>query len=586
MFDLDDGLKSGASAASSVASPGSSGADCCGIAQQLCDFLFVSLEGALPFDRIAIAGIAGDQLTQRAVRARLDDRTLGNGYQGTLRRGTLASVLASGQARVLNDLAAYARLADLASPTQQLVQEGYLASLTCPLEHEGEPVGLLFFNAREREVYRPEHVEVVQRIAPMVARMLASCVGLDDTPSLATLTHSLASIGRAARAASEEEVLIARVLDRVREGVVVDDVLDRVYEHLHALIPYDRIGFAAIEGDRVVARWARSRFPMHLPRGYSQRLASTSLRAVIESGTPRILNDLEGHLARHPYSQSTRLIVDEGHRASLTFFLGTREAPLGFLFFSCATASVYSHAHVARLRRLTAPLTAALEKARLYEDLAIARGRAEELLRVLMPASIAGRLQAGETDLADEHDATVMFADLVAFTEWSTPLKPIELLTTLRSLYARVHESAMRHGVTRIRIMGDGYMAAAGVADDPDDHAARLARHALDVVEIVRQTSAPDGRPLEVRVGVNTGPVICGVLGGEDLHYDVWGPSVSMAARLESHGAPGRVQVSEETARRLRGRFDLEARGDVTIKGLGSRKTFWLNADATTAGGR
>ena len=583
MFDLDDGSKSGGAALTDEEFARPAHRDCCGIAGQLCDFLFVALEGAIAFDRIAIVGVVGDLLVQRAVRARGDDRVLEPGYQGSMSRGTLASVIASGHARVLNDLAAYARLAEPASPTHLLVREGYLASLTCPLEYEGEPVGMLFFNSRERDAYRPEHVEIVQRVAPMVARMLASCVGLDDTPSLAALTQSFAAIGRAVRAATEEEVLIARVLDRVREGVVVDDVLDRVYEHLGALIPYDRIGFAVIEGDRVVARWARSRFPMHLPRGYSQRLAATSLRAVIESGTPRILNSLEDHLTRHPYSQSTRLIVDEGHRASLTFFLGTREAPLGFLFFSSATENVYSHTHLARMRRLTAPLTAALEKARLYEDLAIARGRAEELLRVLMPPSIAGRLQAGETDLADEHDATVMFADLVAFTEWSSSLKPIELLSALRSLYAQVHDSAMRHGITRIRIMGDGYMAAAGVADDPDDHAGRLARHALDVVEIVRHTRAPDGRPLQVRVGMNTGPVICGVLGGEDLHYDVWGPSVSMAARLESHGAPGRVQVSEETAKRLAERFNLEARGDVTIKGVGARKTFWLNPDATTA---
>ncbi len=551
--------------------------ECCGVGRQLCDFLFESLQGVLPFERVAIAALDGDRrLVQRAVRAQEPDLLIPVGYQGSLDRGTLASVLASGRARTLNDLAAYARLSDSASPTHLLLREGYLASLTCPLEHDGEAVGFLFFNARSADVYRPDHEEVAQRIAPIVAHVIASCAGLDDALSLDALTRSFAAIGREARAASEEEVLLARVLERVREGVVVDDVLDRVYEHFRPLLPYDRIGYASIEGDRVVARWARSRFLSHLPRGYSQRLAATSLHGLIDAGTPRILNDLEGYAARHPYSNSTRLILEEGHRSSLTFFLGTRESPLGFLFFASGAKDAYDNTHVARLRRLTAPLSAAIEKAALYEQLAIARARAEELLHLLMPRSIAARLQAGEVDLADARDATVLFADLVAFTEWSSRLSPIELLRCLRSLFARVHNSAVRRGVARIRVVGDGYMAAAGAADDDPDHAGRVALHALDVVEIVGEMRAPDGRPLTARVGVHSGPVIAGVLGDEDLHYDVWGPSVSMAARMESHGEAGRVQVSEETARRLQGRFALEARGEVQIKGLGGRQTFWL----------
>lgn len=292
-----------------------SGSDCSEVAGQLCEYLFETLEGALPYERIAIVSVDDDQsLVQRAVRAREPDRVIPEGYRGTLRRGTLAAVLASGYPRVLNRLAAYAAHAETMSPTHLLVKEGYRASLTCPLEHEGNTVGLMFFNSRAEDVYRPEHAEIVHRIAPTVASLIAACSGVGEAPSSKVKTRSLAAIGRAARAASEEEVLLARVLERVHDGMVVDDVLDRVYENCHALLPYDRIGYAAVEGDRVVARWARSRFPMRLPRGFSQRLAATSLPDVIEAGTPRILNDLAAHAARHPYSRSTQLVVEEGNR--------------------------------------------------------------------------------------------------------------------------------------------------------------------------------------------------------------------------------------------------------------------------------
>ncbi|MBK6533695.1 MAG: hypothetical protein IPF99_30145 [Deltaproteobacteria bacterium] len=560
---------------------GAGAVDDCEVAMQLCEFLFETLEGALPYERIAIVAVEADEvLVQRAVRAREPDRVIPKSYQGSLRRGTLAGVLAGGIPRVLNRLAAYAAHAESGSPTHLLLKEGYQASLTCPLEHEGDAVGLLFFNSRSADVYRPEHAEIVRRIAPAISRVLASCAGVGEAPSQAAMTRSLAAIGRAARAASEEEALLARVLEQVRDGMVVDDVLDRLYEHCHALLPYDRVQYATVEGDRVVARWARSRFPVHLPRGFSQRLAATSLPEVIEAGTPRIINDLAAHAAHSPCSRGMQIVIEEGQRASLTFFLGAPEAPLGFLFFTTIEPGVYTSAHVSRLRRLTAPLTAMLEKARLYEQLALARARSEELLHMLMPPSIAARLQAGETDIAEARETTVLFADLVNFTGWSSPLTPAALLLTLRGLFARFHESAERRGVSRIRVMGDGYRAAAGVADAGDDHPERAALHALDILDIVRTMRSPDGDPIAVRIGIHTGPVVAGVLGGGDLRFDIWGPSVSVAARLESHGAPGRIQVSEATAKRLEGRFALEPRGETHLKGLGPTPTWWLGAQS------
>lgn len=435
---------------------------------------------------------------------------------------------------------------------------------------------MIFFNSLRPDVFRPEHAEIVQRVAPEIASVLSRCKGPEEAPTHEALARSFEAIGRELRAATAEELLVARVLEQIRDGVVVDDVLDRVFEHFHTLLPYDRIGYATLENDRVEARWARSRMPLRLPRGYHLRLGATSLRGIIESGTPRILDDLVAYFKKHPYSRSTQLIVDEGLRSSLTFFLGTEATPLGFLFFASATPSAYTHAHLARMRRITAPLTAAIWRARLYEEFSQARARSEELLHMLAPAPIAAQLQAGETDIADARVATILFADLVEFTRWSTPLSPVELLHTLRELFARIHDSAMP-GVARIRVMGDGYMAAAGAADDAPDHAVRAALHALDILDIVADTRTPDGQRIAVRVGLHTGFVVAGVLGGGDLRFDVWGPAVSVAARLESHGVAGRIQVSADTADRLRGRFALEPQEPVALKGLGPTPVWWLS---------
>ena len=549
----------------------------CAVSDRLCAFLFETLDGVVPFDRIAIVGVEStDRLVQRAVRGRTPDRVIPAGYRGTLRRGSLASVLASGHPRILNRLRNYATHAEHGSPTHLLLEEGYEASLTCPLEHEGTAVGLLFFNTHAPGTYRPEHAEIVLRVATAVAALLAHAIDEAAPPSFDALTLSLAAIGREARAAAEEEVLAARLLDRVRGGMIVDEVLGRVYEHFGALLPYDLVGFAECDGERVVARWAKSSAGVHIGRDQSVPLSETRLGDVLETGTPRILGDLEAYLAKSPASVAARMLVRAGLRSAVVFTLEVASGPMGFLYFASRAPHAYSTAHVARMRRLVGPLAAALEKARLYEELALARARAEELLRMMMPDAIATRLQAGETDIADAREATVLFADLVGFTTWSTALAPLDLLHTLRALFARVQESAVRRGVARIRVLGDGSMAAAGLSDDRPDHVRRAALHALDIVDIVASMHAPDGTPLAARVGVHCGPVVAGVLGGSDLRYDVWGPSVSVAARLESHGAGGRVQVSAEAARRLEGHFSLEPRGEVVLKGIGPRSTFWL----------
>lgn len=165
---------------------------------------------------------------------------------------------------------------------------------------------------------------------------------------------------------------IWRVTEKINAGRTLDEVLDQVFEEFSDLLPYDRIGLALLEeeGRLVVARWARSKAgEVKLTKGYSAPLEGSSLAALIESGEPRILNDLEAYLEEHPESDSTRRIVEEGLRSSLTCPLSSMGRPVGFLFFSSMRRKAYDGAHLAVFQLLAGQLAAAVEKARLYDDL-------------------------------------------------------------------------------------------------------------------------------------------------------------------------------------------------------------------------
>jgi class 3 adenylate cyclase len=260
----------------------------------------------------------------------------------------------------------------------------------------------------------------------------------------------------------------------------------------------------------------------------------------------------------------------------MTYFLGEPGRPLGFLFFSSRAPGAYELEHVARLRKITQRLSAALERAILFDELREAHARTERLLHLLVPAPIARRVDAGEREVVDTLEATVVMLDLVAFSTWSSHLGALELFRTMKSIFDRLDERARAHDVFRVRTMGDGYLAVAGVPTPRAGHAVAAARFALDAMQVLRELRRPDGGPMLARVGVHTGPVVAGVGGGADLQYEVWGPTVTFAARMESSSDPGRIQISPATARALGAGFDVERRGLTDLKGLGLLETFWL----------
>ncbi len=205
--------------------------------------------------------------------------------------------------------------------------------------------------------------------------------------------------------------------------------------------------------------------------------------------------------------------------------------------------------------------------------------RSERLLLNILPASIAEQLKDGRRDApiaVNVPSATVLFADLVGFTALSAVTPPDRLLALLDQIFSRFDALAERHGLEKIKTIGDAYMAAAGVPAPRDDHAVAAARMALEMIDALEEAARAVDLPFALRVGVHTGPLVAGVVGHRKFSYDLWGDTVNTASRLESHGEPGRVHVSAAVRDALGDRFRLESRGEIDLKGKGLTPTWFL----------
>jgi len=203
--------------------------------------------------------------------------------------------------------------------------------------------------------------------------------------------------------------------------------------------------------------------------------------------------------------------------------------------------------------------------------------RSERLLLNVLPSPIAARLKQGEAVIADRFpEVTVLFADLVDFTRRSQETTPERVVQVLDDLFTAFDRLADRHGLEKIKTIGDAYMAVGGLPEPRPDHAEAVAEMALAVREEVGRHLDPAGQPLAVRIGIDTGPVVAGVIGTTKFSYDLWGDTVNTASRMESQGVVGCIQVTERTYRRLRDGYRFERRGPVQVKGKGELVTWFL----------
>ena len=215
----------------------------------------------------------------------------------------------------------------------------------------------------------------------------------------------------------------------------------------------------------------------------------------------------------------------------------------------------------------------------LLADLAAERQRSESLLLNVLPQRIVDRLHAGETTIADNHDdVAVVFSDFVGFTDLAARTSAPRLVDDLNALFSAFDAACDRHGVEKIKTIGDAYLAVAGLAPEGDP-AIAAANAALEMRAATEATAGP----WQIRVGIEVGPVVAGVIGTAKFAYDVWGDAVNTASRLETSAPPGAIQVSDRVARRLTGAFELTPVGSVVLKGKGPTRT-WLLAGRSGPG--
>jgi adenylate cyclase len=233
---------------------------------------------------------------------------------------------------------------------------------------------------------------------------------------------------------------------------------------------------------------------------------------------------------------------------------------------------------------LKARVNACLEKKRLRDQeqnylrmIQAEQEKSERLLLNILPEPIAERLKQGQVTIADNFaDVTVLFAGLVDFTRLSTRVSPRELVSLLNEIFSTFDQLADRYGLEKIKTVGDAYLVVGGLPTPRPDHAAAIAEMALEMQQAVTRLSAELEETFSLRIGINTGPVVAGVIGARKFSYDLWGDTVNTASRMESHGLAGHIQVTTATYERLQDKYLFEERGCIPVKGKGEVRTFLL----------
>jgi class 3 adenylate cyclase len=239
---------------------------------------------------------------------------------------------------------------------------------------------------------------------------------------------------------------------------------------------------------------------------------------------------------------------------------------------------------------LKARVNACLEKKRLrdqeqayLQQLQAEQEKSERLLLSILPQTVAEQLKQEQSTIAESFaEASVMFADIVNFTEISTSRPAIEVVSLLNEIFSAFDHLAEHYGLEKIKTIGDAYMVVGGIPTPRPDHVTAIANMALAMQAAIADFNAKTGESISLRIGISTGPVVAGVIGTKKFIYDLWGDTVNTASRMEAHGIPDCIQVTESTYAYLKDSYSLKARGSIPIKGKGEMQTYLLKGKYST----
>jgi adenylate cyclase len=379
---------------------------------------------------------------------------------------------------------------------------------------------------------------------------------------LAELGEAIRELGRILEAKFEELHKLSEITAKVNAGLVLEDVLGHVYDSLQTVIPYDRIGLSLLEneGRTLRARWVRSRVSeIRIPRGYAAPMQGSSLQQIIETGRPRILNDLVAHLRDHPDSKSTRRIVDEGMRSSLTCPLVAMGKEVGFMFFSSMEPHTYENVHVEIFQQIAGQMAAILEKSNLYEqvlDLSQDLKRRNVFIRKTFGRYISDDVVEALIDSPDGLDlggekrtVTLLMSDLRGFTAMSDRLDPEDVVGMLNDYLSAMVDIILGHEGMIDEIIGDSILVVFGTPVAHDDDPMRAAQCAVEMQRAMPSINAHNrsvGWPeIEMGIALHTGELVVGNIGSHKrTKYGVVGSGVNLTSRIERQTVGGQILAS------------------------------------------
>jgi len=255
------------------------------------------------------------------------------------------------------------------------------------------------------------------------------------------------------------------------------------------------------------------------------------------------------------------------------------QIPIIFLTAKTETTDIVRGFELGAVDYVAKPFNAHELLARVHTHLTIDRlnRENERLLLNILPAAIAVRLKAGDEHIADKFaEVTVLFSDIVDFTPLAASMPASAVVDLLNDLFSRFDMAAHEFGIEKIKTIGDAYMAVCGLPELRPDHGERMLKMAQQMMKIAREFSAERGVEVHLRIGINTGPVVAGIIGRRKFIYDLWGDTVNLASRMESHGIPDSIQVTRAVCDQMKDKFHFESRGEIEVRGKGKVETWTL----------
>jgi PAS domain S-box-containing protein len=384
------------------------------------------------------------------------------------------------------------------------------------------------------------------------------------------------------RELAQQEELINTLAGHIRNSLDLDMILETAVREIRDLLKIDRCHLMWYRADAKQPYWEIVKEARH------PDLPSCIGRYLVQDSTSFPDGQLEQFLSREVFRvDDFRAVGDPlleqsllslGYTSLVGLPIQTRSGELGVI--TCAHTSgerPWSDSEIELLQAVTDQLAIAISQAELYDRALKAQEQSDRLLLNILPEAIAERLKHNQQTIADSfEEVTVLFADIVGFTQLSARVSPNVLVERLNEIFSTFDRLAQRHGLEKIKTIGDAYMVVGGLPAPRPDHAEAIAAMALDMQREIQRFKQDDCEPLRIRIGINSGPVIAGVIGLRKFIYDLWGDTVNTASRMESHGIPGCIQVTATTYERLRETFILEERGVLEVKGKGKMATYFL----------